>query len=330
MNGNGKTSVVVCAYTEVRWDDTLEAIDSLIDSDIPPMEVVLVVDHNTELYDRFRLYYDAIDVVKVIESQDVYGLSGARNSGIMVSKGEYIGFLDDDAIADPDWLSRLTTWCEENENIIGAGSKVDPIWVDGKASWFPSEFFWVVGCTYFGMPILPTTVRNPFGGGMIIRKSVFNFVGGFRTGTGRVGEVPLGCEETELSIRAQQHRPDMTFIFDPYARIRHKVPGKRLTWSYFMSRCYHEGISKALLAKLVGAQDSLSTEKSYTLRVLPKGVLKGITDFLFRLDISGLARAAAIVAGLLTTGFGYLVGIIKITRSSAQQQAVIGDITTPR
>jgi hypothetical protein len=77
---------------------------------------------------------------------------------------------------------------------------------------------------------------------------------------------------------------------------------------------------------LVGAQDSLSTEKSYTLRILPKGVLKGFSDFLFRLDISGLARATAIVAGLFTTGFGYLVGIIKFTRSSAQQQAVIGDI----
>ena len=326
MNGNRKTSVVVCAYTEKRWDDTLDAIDSLVSSDVPPLEVVLVIDHNTELYDRFHLYFDSIDTVNVIENQDIQGLSGARNSGIMVSKGEYIGFLDDDAIADPDWLSRLTTWCEKSENILGAGSKVDPIWVDGKVSWFPSEFNWTVGCSYTGLPESPTTVRNPFGGSMVVKKSLFDLVGGFRTGTGRVGEVPLGCEETELSIRARQQRPDMEFIYDPYTRIRHKVPGKRLTWSYFLSRCYNEGISKALLVKLVGAQDSLSAEKNYTLRVLPKGVLKGITDFLFRLDISGLVRAMAIVAGLFATSLGYLVGIIKITRSSAQQQAVITDI----
>jgi len=326
MNGNGKTSVVVCAYTEKRWDDTLEAIDSLINSDVPPLEVVLVVDHNPELFKRFQLYFDTIDSVKVIENQDVQGLSGARNSGIMISKGSYIGFLDDDAIADPDWLSRLTTWCEDNKDVLGAGSKVDPIWVEGKASWFPSEFNWTVGCSYTGMPESPTVVRNPFGGSMVVKKGVFDLVGGFRTGTGRVGEIPLGCEETELSIRARQHRPDMKFIYDPYARIRHKVPGKRLTWSYFLSRCYNEGISKALLARLVGAQDSLSTEKNYTLRTLPKGVLKGITDFLYQLDIGGLARAAAIVVGLFTTILGYLAGILKFTRGSARQQAVIGDI----
>ena len=330
MNGNGKTSVVVCAYTKNRWNDALEAIVSLINSDIPPLEIILVIDHNTELYNRFRLHFDTIDIVKVIENQDVQGLSGARNSGIMASKGEYIGFLDDDAIADPVWLSRMTTWCEEDESILGVGSKVDPIWVDGDVSWFPSEFNWTVGCTYNGMPETPSAIRNPFGCSMVIRKSIFNLVGGFRTGTGRVGEVPLGCEETELSIRAQQRCPSMTFIFDPYARIGHKVPGKRLTWSYFLSRCYHEGISKALLARLVGAQDSLSAEKGYTLRVLPKGVLKGIVDFLFRFDFNGLARAVAIVAGLFTTGFGYLVGLTKTTRSSAQQQAVISDITTSR
>lgn len=328
MKCNGKTSVVVCVYTAKRWDDTLEAIDSLINMDVPPTEIVLVVDYNPDLYNRFRSYFDGSNVVKVVENQDVQGLSGARNSGIKVSNGEYIGFLDDDAVADSDWLSRLTTWCEENENIIGAGSKVDPIWLDGKAPWFPSEFNWVVGCTYLGMPILPTTIRNPFGGGMIIRKKAFDLVGGFRTGTGRVGEVPLGCEETELSIRIRQQYPNKTFIFDPYVRIRHKVPGNRLTWSYFLSRCYHEGISKALLARLVGAQDSLSVEKTYMLRVLPKGLLKGMADFLFRLDIGGLGRSIAIVAGLFTTGFGYLVGMIKITRNSARQQAVIGDVTT--
>lgn len=328
MNNNGKTSVVVCAYTEKRWADTIEAIASLISSQIPPLEVILVVDHNTELYNKFFSFFINNNLVNVIENQDIQGLSGSRNSGIMVCKGKYIGFLDDDAIADPDWLSRLTTWCEENENVIGAGSKVDPIWVDGKASWFPSEFYWTVGCSYTGLPEMPTKIRNPFGGSMVVKKSIFDLVGGFRTGTGRVGEVPLGCEETELSIRVQQHCPDMIFIYDPQARIRHKVPGIRLTCSYFLSRCYNEGISKALLSRLVGAQDGLSTEKRYILRIIPKGVLKGLTDFLLKFDPNGLTRSAAIVAGLISTSLGYLIGIIRITRRRAQKQTMIGDINT--
>ena len=326
MKSTEKTSVIICAYTEKRWGDTLEAINSLIDSDAPPKEIILVVDHNVELYDRFRLHFGSNEVVKVIENHDIQGLSGARNSGIKISKSEYIGFLDDDAIADPDWLSRLVTWCDKHENILGAGSKVDPIWVEGKVSWFPSEFNWTVGCTYTGMPDSPTPVRNPFGGSMVVKKSVFTLVGGFRTGTGRIGEVPLGCEETELSIRARQKRPDMTFVYDPSARIRHKVPRKRLTLRYFISRCFNEGKSKALLARLIGAKDGLSTEKSYTLRVLPRGVLNGIIDFIYRFDIGGLGRAIAIIIGLFTTGFGYLIGIIKISHKSARRQAVIGDV----
>jgi len=318
--------VIVCAYTEQRWYDTLEAIDSLINQDVPPLEVILVVDHNIALFDRFKLHFRGKDIIKVIENQNIQGLSGSRNSGIKSSKGEYLGFLDDDAVAEPDWLTRLTNWCVGNENIMGAGSRVDPEWVDGKVSWLPSEFNWTVGCTYTGMPVLPVPIRNPFGGSMVIRKSMFDLVGGFRTGTGRVGEVPLGCEETELCIRARQHRPEMIFFYDPNARISHKVPRKRLTWSYFLSRCYHEGLSKALLSRLVGAGDSLSTEKSYTLRILPKGVVKGVADFLFRLDGSGLIRSMAIIVGLFTTGVGYLMGLIKSTSSRAEQQAVIGDI----
>jgi len=325
MKVHKKTSVVVCAYTENRWDDTLEAVDSLLNSDTQPLEIILVVDHNKKLFDRFCSQFHNNNVVRVIENQNIQGLSGSRNSGIMICKGENIGFLDDDAIAAPDWLSRLTSWCDDNENVLGAGGKVDPIWIDGKTRWFPSEFNWTVGCSYTGMPESPKTVRNPFGGCMIVKKNLFELVGGFRTGTGRVGEVPLGCEETELSIRAHQRYPDMIFVYDPSAKIRHKVPGKRLTWGYFLARCYNEGISKALLTKLVGAQDSLSTEKIYTLHILPKGALKGVSDFLFRLDVGGLGRTIAIIVGLITTTFGYVVGQVKISRNGAQQQAVIGD-----
>lgn len=327
MNGITKTSVVVCAYTERRWEDTLEAVGSLLNSEHSPLEVVLVVDHNPTLFEQFSEYFQAEPRVLVIENRYLQGLSGARNAGISVSQGDYVCFLDDDAIADPDWLSRLSTWCEEDENILGVGSKVTPIWVDGKVSWFPEEFNWTVGCSYTGLPEVPAEVRNPFGGGMLIRKNVFEQVGGFRTGTGRVGEVPLGCEETELCIRARQANPDMRFMYDPYAKISHKVPGKRLTWSYFFSRCFNEGISKALISRLVGAEESLSAEKSYTLLILPRGVAKGVADFLFRFDTGGLGKAVAIVLGLFTTGIGYLVGRAKFNRKIAETRAVIGEIT---
>ena len=43
-------SVVICAYTEARWDDLLAAIASVrAQRDHVPLEIVVVIDHNPAL-----------------------------------------------------------------------------------------------------------------------------------------------------------------------------------------------------------------------------------------------------------------------------------------
>jgi hypothetical protein len=64
-----------------------------------------------------------------------------------------------------------------------------------------------------------------------------------------------------------------------------------------------------MVSQLVGAHDGLSSERSYTLRVLPTGVLRGLADLVLRHDPAGPARAAAITAGLALTTAGYLIGL---------------------
>jgi GT2 family glycosyltransferase len=325
MSDNQEVSVIICAYTEHRWDDTIAAVSSALDSQPEPLEVILVIDHNPTLFDRFLAYYSQNDKVSVVQNNNIQGLSGARNTGIVTANGKYIGFLDDDALMEEDTLGRLVQWCLESD-IVGAGGKVLPLWVGDHSQWFPTEFYWVFGCSYRGLPETATVVRNPFGGSMVVRRELFEEVGGFRTGTGRIGDVPLGCEETELSIRAWQHRPEWKFIYDPRAVFWHRVPEGRTKWPYFRARCYNEGLSKALLSRLVGSAAGLSAERSYTTEVLPLGVLRGIRDTLFRFDISGLGRSFAIIAGLAVTASGYLIGLLQTTSKQAKQKAVVGDI----
>ncbi len=64
------------------------------------------------------------------------------------------------------------------------------------------------------------------------------------------------------------------------------------------------------MTRYVGAKDSLSSERTYILRTLPRGVLRGVMDGLLRLDPVGFLRAGAIIAGLTVTMTGYLVGMI--------------------
>ncbi len=299
-------SVIVCAYTEERWHELVEAVESIQQQIVPPREIIVVIDHNTHLLERARAQMP--DII-LTEDSEVQGLSGARNSGVNVAQSGLIAFLDDDAVAEPDWLMRLSQCCEDAE-VLGAGGSVDPLWSVKCPVWFPQEFYWVVGCSYLGLPEKFSEVRNPYGGCTCFRREVFEVVGGFRNGIGRVGTRPMGGEETELCIRARQQWPQKVFLYDPQARIHHHIPSHRATWRYFRSRCYAEGLSKALIARHVGTTDSLASERSYTLRTLPWGVVRGLRDSLFHLDMKGIMRAGAIAYGFVMTTTGYMVGMI--------------------
>ena len=89
--------------------------------------------------------------------------SGARNTGLSIARGEVIAFLDDDAVAVPDWLERLSEGYGD-PSVLAVGGALESIWAGGRPAWFPKEFDWVVGGTYAGMPTTTTPVRNLFGG----------------------------------------------------------------------------------------------------------------------------------------------------------------------
>ncbi|MGH9010562.1 MAG: glycosyltransferase family 2 protein, partial [Acidimicrobiia bacterium] len=210
-------SVVICAYTEERWDDLLEAVQSVGNQEPQALETIVVIDHNDALYGRALV---ALDGCTVITNSEERGLSGARNTGITAAKGDIIIFLDDDAAAEPGWIARLVAPFQD-ERVLGVGGSAVPVWAGGAPDWFPTEFNWVVGCSYTGMPDRLAEIRNLMGCNMAFRREVFEAVGGFRSGIGRVGKRPVGCEETELCIRARQHFPRGVFLFDPEAVVRH-------------------------------------------------------------------------------------------------------------
>ena len=293
--------MVVCAFTRERLTVLREALDSLYAQTYPAHEIVLVIDHAPQLLADAREHWPDIVIVPNREQQ---GLSGARNTGVAETDADVVAFVDDDAIAQPDWLERIAA-AYRDPRVVGAGGTVRPRWVEGKPDWFPPEFDWVVGCTHSGMPKETEPVRNLVGANMSFRRSALEEVGGFSNDLGRIGTLPVGCEETDLSIRIGQRWPQAEIVYDPAAGVDHVVPGARARTAYFLERCSAEGRSKAVLTQLVGTDDGLESERSYVRRTLPLGFLNGFRDAA-RGDISGLARAAMIVVGLLATSAGYL------------------------
>jgi len=296
-------TAVICAYTENRWCDLCEAVSSLDSQTVKPDQVILVIDKNPDLLERARRTF--LDC-EVIDNQEQKGLAGARNTGIAHAKGDVVAFLDDDARAQPQWLECLVA-PYASPSIQGTGGVARPDWATGQPSWFPVEFLWVVGCSYRGLPVTVAPIRNPIGAGMSFRRSVFDELGGFDTTMGRVASAPLGCEETVLGIRVVQRHGEGSIVQVPSAVIDHRVGTERATISYFVRRCFAEGISKAAVAQRVGASDGSSAERRYVSRVLPSGVLAG-TKRAARGELAGLARAGLIVVGLAVTTIGYGIG----------------------
>jgi glycosyltransferase involved in cell wall biosynthesis len=302
-----EVSVVICAYTAERWDDLVAAVDSLRVQTHLPLEVVVVVDYNTALLERVRARIDGVAAVANVFTR---GLGGGRNTGISIAKGEVIAFLDDDAVAEPNWLEQLLAGYGD-PSVIGTGGAPRPLWAGGPPRWFPDEFAWVVGCAYEGLPTSAAAVRNLFGSNMSFRRSTFASLGGFRLG--------YGCDETEFCIRVHQRWPHAIFLYIPTATVHHRVRANRGSWSYFLSRCFFEGQSKAVVSSLVGVRDGLAAERAYTTRTLPRGVARGLAHAVRERDWYGLARAAAIVAGLGATGAGYLAGRVRLADAARKR-----------
>jgi len=299
-----EASVVICAYSDERWEELVRAVDSALHQTRPAREVVVAVDHNPRLLERAGR---ELAGAHVVANEQRAGLAGARNSGALATSAPIVAFLDDDAAADPDWLEQLLEPYARAE-VLGVGGSIRPDWRGERPGWFPEEFLWTVGCSYRGLPQAPAAVRNMIGANMSVRREVMDELGGFREDLGRL-------EETDFCIRGRQRHPSGVWLYWPAAGVSHSVSVARTSWSYFRARCFNEGVAKASMVLGTGSRAGLESERRYTRRVLPAGVARALAAAL-RGDRAGATRAAAILAGLGYTAAGYARGRFSLRRGA--------------
>lgn len=309
-------SVVICAFSLARWDDLCRAVESVRRQTLAPAEIVVVIDHSPELFERARREFSG---ALVIASGASPGLSGARNSGLAAAGGDVVAFLDDDAFAQPEWLEALAEGYSD-ERAIGVGGHIEPAWDAGRPRWFPPEFDWVVGCTYAGMASSGARdLRNLIGANMSFRRELLLESGGFHSDLGRTGRSATGDEETEACIRLKRLNPGSVLLHVPSAVVVHRVPAERGRLAYFMSRCWSEGLSKARMTRLTGTRDGLSSERRHAFRTLPRAFARDVAR-------GEPARAAATALGLAAASAGYAAGSVSraLRRQPAASRTPVG------
>jgi GT2 family glycosyltransferase len=295
--------VIICTYDQARWKDLCEAVRSVWAQTLPAWETLVVVDHNPGLLDRLR---NVFPTALVVANEAACGASGARNTGASRAHGDWLAFLDDDTVAEPEWLAGLLAH-RDDPGVLGVGGRVLPLWHRRRPGWFPDEFAWVVGASYRGLPPAGGPVRNVWSENMLISRAVFDAVGGFRVGFGKTG-ARSAPEDTDLCLRARQAFPAREWRYEPDALVGHKVPAARSGFGFFLRRCYSEGRGKADLLRLLPGADGVSAEMRHA-GALPAAVAREAWACV-RGDASALLRAAAIVVGLVTAVAGLGVGLV--------------------
>ena len=116
--------------------------------------------------------------------------------------------------------------------------------------------------------------------------------------------------DTSLGIRISGAFPGKRWLYQPAARVHHKVAAGRATFGYLLKRSFEEGEGKAALAASVGAEAGLESERRHLFVTVPLGFLRGFGELL-RGDPYGPARSVALVAGVGAAAAGYLVASLR-------------------
>jgi glycosyltransferase involved in cell wall biosynthesis len=303
-----EVSVVICTYPIERYDAFCDAVDSILSQTYDPVELVVVVDSNDEIYEKAVDKYGNRDNVVIHNNKENVGNLESVNKGVEIATGDIIANIDDDATADENWVSELVSMYEE-EDALAVGGRIEPDWVAGEAKHIPEEFYWLIGATHRGFRKDAGTVRNTFGSNLSFRREVFLELGGFKTEIGDEDrDRKLQGGETELCARLHEEYGERLY-YNPDALVFHKIFDYRTKRKWLVKRAFWQGFSKRGMEVLV--PESSSEEWGFLsdllLRFIPSR-FKNIVCQPARYKIDQFAMLFVLTTAV---GLGYLYGIIK-------------------
>jgi len=229
-----KLSIVICSYNRAQYIG--DALDSLYNqtSSLSDFEVILVDNNSTdgtpEVYASWRQNHPDGNFQYLTEHRQ--GASYARNTGAAHANTDWLCFMDDDAVAFPDFVANIIKHTQEKPTVVGFGGKIIPKYIPEKPVWMSYYVSSLVGnFDYSTVPCAFKKGKYPLESNMIIKKSVFDQVGGFNTTLpGVVGTLRIGGEGKELFYKVMGLGEEI--YYDPSIIVYHVVETQKLTKEY--------------------------------------------------------------------------------------------------
>jgi len=226
--------------TRNRKTALLDTLDSVVNQTYPPTcYEVIVVDSSTDDTPRLVQEYVAQrsgpPEVHFLREERV-GLHYAKNRAVQASRGEIVATIEDDAVADENWLAELLKPFDDPQ-VACCGGKVLPRWEVPPPSWIEPYY---PALTIFSAGDEIKEMDRPWlvGCNIAVRRAVLFQVGGYNPDI--IGPVLLGDGETGLQRKILRAKAGK-LIYTPHAITWHWVPARRLTLDYMRWRFYNDG-----------------------------------------------------------------------------------------
>lgn len=169
------------------------------------------------------------------------GLSHARNAGGKFAQSDYVGYIDDDAKATPQYIEILLNVLSNHSPDICRGPHY-PFYLDAKPIWFLDRYG--TGCFFGDYPRYLTQFEYLSGTNIIFRRSLLYEVGCFNPSFGMKGKKIWYGEETMVMINAWKANHDLRVYYDPKLFVYHIVPARKMSILNKMKTFFQSGRSQ--------------------------------------------------------------------------------------
>src|SRR5690242_12339303 len=235
--GQGEIALSAVICTHNRYDLLPEAIESLVQQDVPAgLFEIIVVDNSPDQGGaaRFGKRYEGLSNLTYLV-EPTLGLSNARNIGTAAALGRIVAFIDDDARACPSWAKELLHAHAVFDGRAGiVGGRIAPRWGGEKPEWMGKPLLSYLSIVDLGQELRELSAGEWLAGCNIsFDRACLITAGGFSTRLGRMGSGSTLLSNDEMEVSERVRAMGKLEIYAPKAVVEHVIPPERLTQNWF-------------------------------------------------------------------------------------------------
>lgn len=243
-------TIAVCTYNRARLLTLCLESLSKLKYDLSKAEVLVIDNNSTDdtaaVCTTAAAKYPLLCIRHIKEHNQ--GVAFARTRATAEAKGNIIAYIDDDCLADENWLTVITEFYAAHTETMSSGGKITPRFLVPMANWYGKYFWGLVGNYDLGKTVFQMTgVRYPSGANMHFCKAAFDKYGAFDGNLGRSGNSLMAGEEKAMYLKLINAKEKVYYL--PDAVVYHHVEGNKFDKAYVQRHSMGIGASERLMAR---------------------------------------------------------------------------------